>query len=542
MNIAIYARVSSETQAKEGTIDSQIEALREYAKENQLTIIQEFLDDGYSGAELSRPGLDQLRDSIQEGLFEAVLILSPDRLSRKQAHQYILMEEFSKRNIQVLFTTQKFGDSPEDQLMLQIQGALSEYERAKILDRMRRGIIHSVKNGQIMGGCAPYGYRFVCKSQSARAHWEINLEEAQVVKTIFDLYVNKGMKGAEIAHYLGREGVLTRSMTHFWQSSLIYKILENETYTGTAYMFKKRKVEPAKNPKQKKYRSRKKTSQQDRPREDWIGIPVTPIIDLKLWQKAQEVRKQNAYKSRRNNIKNDYLLRGLVVCGLCGSMASGHVSNKNTYYSCGAKRRKNITTKPHDENITKPHPYLDKNVWDGLVELLSHPNNLKEQLGKRLEAKKRAIATTRESLPDKASNDLAKLDIQEQRLIDAYREGAINLPELKEQKTKIASKRQIAQAKKKAVPSQLESSGRPEITLDDLGDVSARFNRAMAHADFAKREKLVNLLVNSVTLYPNKAVVEGNIPILQGDALTTCLSRAVFLFEVIKIRRCPLYG
>ncbi len=531
MNIAIYARVSSETQAKDGTIDSQIEALREYAKKNQLSIVQEFLDDGYSGTELMRPGLDRLRDSIQEGLFEAVLILSPDRLSRKQAHQYILMEEFKKRNIQVLFTTQKFGDSPEDQLMLQIQGAVSEYERAKIMDRMRRGRKHSVVKGQVLGNKAPYGYRFVRKSESAPAHWEINPEEAKIVKMIFYLYVNKGLKGAEIAQHLREEGIPTRSTTNFWWNTVIYSILQNETYTGTAYMFKTQQAEPAKSPKLKKYRSRKNSSKQDRPREDWIGIPVTSIIDLKLWQRAQEVRKQNAYKSHRNNIKNDYLLRGLVICGLCGSIASGHVSNKNTYYSCGAKRNKNILSKPHEENISKLHQFLDKNVWEGLVELLSDPNNLSEQLGKRLEAKKRTLTATSESLSDKTNNDLAKLDVQEQRLIDAYRVGAINLPELKEQKVKIASKRQVVQRKKKTVPSQLESSGRPEITLDDLGDVSARFSRAMARADFTKREKLVNLLVNSVTLYPNKALVEGNIPVIQGDVLSTASQWLPLLFQ-----------
>lgn len=105
MKIAIYARVSSETQAKEGTIDSQIEALREYAKTHELTIMRECLDDGYTGTELIRPGLDHLRDLAQEGQIEAVLILSPDRLSRKQAHLLILLDEFKKRNVQVLFTT-----------------------------------------------------------------------------------------------------------------------------------------------------------------------------------------------------------------------------------------------------------------------------------------------------------------------------------------------------------------------------------------------------------------------------------------------------
>ena len=137
MRVAIYARVSSETQAKEGTIHSQLEALREYAKNNNHHVIVECLDDGYSGAELNRPGLDQLRDIISEGLAEAVLVLSPDRLSRKQAHQIILLEEFKKHNVKVIFTSQPSGDTAEDQLLLNIQGAISEYERVKILDRTR---------------------------------------------------------------------------------------------------------------------------------------------------------------------------------------------------------------------------------------------------------------------------------------------------------------------------------------------------------------------------------------------------------------------
>ena len=126
MKIAIYARVSSEKQAKEGTIESQIEALRDYAKKHDLNIIHEYIDDGYTGTELARPGLDQLRDSMLEGETEGVLILSPDRLSRKQSHQIILLEEFKKRNVQVIFTNQPLEEKAEGNLMLQIQAAVSE--------------------------------------------------------------------------------------------------------------------------------------------------------------------------------------------------------------------------------------------------------------------------------------------------------------------------------------------------------------------------------------------------------------------------------
>lgn len=385
MNIALYARVSSEKQAKEGTIESQIEVLRDYAKAHQLNISHECIDDGVTGTTLVRPGLDHLRDLIAESLIQGILILSPDRLSRKQAHQILLLDEFKKQNIQVIFTNHQFEDNAEGNLMLQIQAAVSEYERAKILDRTRRGRKHAVKNGQMLGSMAPYGYRFIQKGDGKPARWEIEPREKEIVRLIFDLYVNKRMNGTQIVNYLENEGIQTRLGTTKWWSSIVYRTLKSEAYIGNAYMFKNSYVEPLKTPKSKKYRKVKNSAQVKRPREEWIGIPVTPIIDQNLWDAAQVLLKKNAHSARRNNNKNEYLLRGLVVCGLCGCMAPGYVSNRNTYYSCGAKRNGNITSKPHAENIAVSHKPFDAKIWQGLIELVSNTENLKGQLENRLD-------------------------------------------------------------------------------------------------------------------------------------------------------------
>jgi hypothetical protein len=212
------------------------------------------------------------------------------------------------------------------------------------------------------------------------------------------------------------------------------------------------------------------------------------------------------------------LLRSLIVCGLCGSIATGYVSNKKTYYSYGAMRNNNNTTKPHDENIAVRQQHFDDNVWAGLVELLNDPENRKAQLERRLERKDIFIQRAN---PDHADTDknLDRLSIQEQRILDAYREGIITLDELKNQKDAIVNKRKVLEAKKKAAISQSEVLVQPEITMDMLEDVSARFSRAMANASFDKRQKLANRLINSVTLHPGRAVIEGNIPIIKGDAL-----------------------
>lgn len=522
MKIAIYARVSSDTQAKEGTIDSQIEALKDYAKAHNLNIAFECLDDGYSGMTLDRPGLDQLRDLAQSGSIEGVLILAPDRLSRKQANQIILLEEFKRRNIQVLFTSQKFSDSPEDNLMLQIQGAIPEYERTKILDRMRRGIVHAVKKGQVIGNNPPYGYCYIPKNKNAVGHWEINPDEAKTIKYIFDLYVNKGLSGTTITKRLNDEFAPCRSSK--WWSGQIYLILKSETYTGTAYMFRYKRTESNKHPKARTYQKHKNNRKIARPREDWIGIPVPAIIDRETWEKAQRLTVQNARLASRNNKKNNYMLHGLVLCGLCGSTASGYVSNKSTYYSCRAKRGKNITTVPHDEVIQVRHKSFDENVWKGLTELLNDPESLKEQLEKRLQDKREKVHYAQ--VDAEIEKELAQLSNQEKRILDAYREEVISLEELKTQKEKIINMRKVWEAKKNVVSSPTEGTEPQKITMGMLGDVSARFGRVMQKADFTIREKLTRLLVTSVMIYPEKAIVSGNIPLIKLDVLNlTAASR-----------------
>jgi site-specific DNA recombinase len=516
MNIAIYARVSSEKQAKDGTIESQLDALRDYAKAHQLDIAYECLDDGYSGTVLARPGLDELRDLAQAESIEGVLILSPDRLSRNQANQILLMEEFKKRDLKVIFTNQQFDDTPEGNFMLQIQGAVAELERAKIIDRMRRGTIHAVKNGQINGGNAPYGYLYVPKNKGVVGHLEIHPEEARTVRYIFDLYVNEKLAGTQIESRLNSELVPCRG--NKWWASLIYQILKSETYTGTAYMFKRRRVEPTKNnPKMSGYRKEKNSSRVFRARDEWNSIAVPAIIDDTTWNKAQELLKQNAHKSKRNNHRNEYLLRGLVVCGLCGALASGYVSNKSTYYSCGAKRNKNLHSKPHDELIQVNHKPFDESIWLGLTQLLSDPKQLKAQVEKRLQMRSVKVTISKDTTD--LDRELAQLASQEKRILDAYREAVISLDELKVQKEKIANRRKVLEGKKDAVLSHSEGTERAKITMGMLGDVSARFSRVMAKADFATREILVNRLVNSVTLMTDKAIVRGNIPIDTLDAL-----------------------
>ena len=188
MIAALYARVSSDRQKEEQTIGSQIAALREHARNTGYDVPEEwiFQDEGYSGAILVRPALEQLRDLVAEGELDAVIVHSPDRLSRKYAYQVLLLEEFARHGTQVIFLRSPAGETPEEKLLVQFQGMIAEYERALIMERTRRGKIHRARNGSVsvLGG-APYGDRYVRKTDAADAYYEVLPEQAQVVEEVF---------------------------------------------------------------------------------------------------------------------------------------------------------------------------------------------------------------------------------------------------------------------------------------------------------------------------------------------------------------------
>ena len=172
MRVALYARVSSKVQEKKGTIASQIEALRNYATEHQFELDESYVctDDGYSGALLARPALDRLRDGAQAGAFDAILVQSPDRLSRKYAYLILILEEFERFGTSVIFLEQPPPEDPHSALLVHIQGAVAEYERAKMTERYRRGKLYRARQGEIFWTDVPYGYHHVPRQGDVAAH------------------------------------------------------------------------------------------------------------------------------------------------------------------------------------------------------------------------------------------------------------------------------------------------------------------------------------------------------------------------------------
>src|SRR5215211_1210986 len=162
MRAAIYARVSTPRQARDQKVDEQLERLKGYVEHKSFTLQREhvYLDEGYSGSRLNRPDLDALRDAASMAEFEVLLVTAPERLARKYVHQVLLIEELQDRGCRVEFLERPMSQDPNDQLLLQIRGAVAEYERTLITERMRRGRLAKLRAGQLLPWMrVPFGYR-----------------------------------------------------------------------------------------------------------------------------------------------------------------------------------------------------------------------------------------------------------------------------------------------------------------------------------------------------------------------------------------------
>ena len=300
---AIYARVSSEQQRETNTIASQTASLVEFAQNYDLEVPKEwaFEDEGYSGATLERPRLERVRDLAAEGQIQAVLVYAPDRLSRKYAYQILLIEELARNGVETLFVKAPQGFSAEDQLLVQFQGMIAEYERAQILERSRRGKRHRAQSGEVsvMSG-APYGYRYVRKTEEAPAAYAVLDAEARVVQRIYEMYTDDGLSIGEITRRINAEGIPTRKASGRWERLTVWAVLRNSAYRGVACFGKTRASSRTRVIRPQRRRgviTPTMTAGHERPREEWIEIPVPALVSEDSFVRAQELLQENKIRS-----------------------------------------------------------------------------------------------------------------------------------------------------------------------------------------------------------------------------------------------------
>ncbi len=376
---ALYARVSTLQQEQEATIESQVAAIEAFAQSHGYRLLKEFyfLDQAVSGAQLARPALDRLRDLAAEGLFEVVLCLSPDRLARQYVHQWVLLEELRQAGVTVVFVNQPaVADDAQSQLLLGIQGLFAEYERAVITERLRRGKLYRVRQGQLVNPVAPYGYHYIPVGQPGGGRWEIDPIEAPVVRQIFEWYTQEELTISAIVQRLRQMGHQAPPRGRQWQFSTVQAILKRRDYTGEAY-YNRTRTCPDAIGRPKVYGRGLKRSAEHRPRppEEWIPIRVPAIISQETWLQAQERLAMRQKFARRNNKKHFYLLRGLLVCGVCGRTMVGRSSNgRVTYYCTNQGKERSPDVAPH--RCTIAAAVIEPLVWQAVSDLLRNPHLL----------------------------------------------------------------------------------------------------------------------------------------------------------------------
>ena len=284
---ATYARVSSDRQEHEETIQSQVAELRARIQEDGVSDCQEFTDEPYGRDNLVRPGLDSLRDLEAQGERDRLYIQCPDRLAGG-AKLELLVEEFQQHGVEVIFLKGFVDETPEGKLLLHMQGAIAEYERTKIAERTQRGKLYWARQGAMVGGHASYGYRFVRRSEESRARLEVDEFQATVVLQIYHWVVEEHLSTRAIARRLTQQpGIMTARGANQWQPTAVDRILRNPVYKGTFFYQRAQSVLPSRRLTTDPYKQARKTGRKPRPAEDWISIPVPPIVDEATWQAAQ---------------------------------------------------------------------------------------------------------------------------------------------------------------------------------------------------------------------------------------------------------------
>lgn len=498
MRVAIYARVSTEAQEARGTIGSQRAVLLERAAVEGHEVVGEFLDDGYSGARLDRPGLDALRDAAEAGLLDAVWCLSPDRLARVYAYQVIVLDELERHGVAVIFAdAPAIDDDPQARLLTQVQGVIAEYERAKIAERYRRGKLWRARAGEVLSWKAPYGYRRLPRSPDGPPRLEPYEPETAVVRRIFDDYVAGGHSTREITRRLNADGVRTPTGTKaVWGTSTIGRLLRNEAYVGRVYYNRTESVPSS--------RPGRPNRQVPRPREDWVEIPVPPIIADEVFEAASKVSRDNSKWSPRNSDDDAWLLRGLVRCGPCNVGVSCHkMRGRNgtfhRYYYCrnhDPLRAGGEDRRCHERNIRSDA--LDSFVFDQVRQALLRPEIL--MAGE-------SAVTARAPAPDDEllGVQIARLErratsakAERRRLVDLYQTGMIELIELQRRTKELDARRQAIEAQRVGLTEERDSLAKDNRLRRRIGDFAQNVIAAIDSLDFTQRQKLLRLVVEEV--------------------------------------------
>jgi site-specific DNA recombinase len=513
MRAAVYARVSTTRQAQAQTIEQQLDRLRTAVAGRGWALDEQhvYRDDGYSGVGLGRPGLDRLRDHAALADLDVVLVTAPDRLARNYVHQVLLIEELAGHGCRVEFLDRPMSQDPHDQLLLQIRGAVAEYERTLIAERMRRGRQARLRAGTLLPWTRPpFGYRLDADRPRDAAAVRVEPGEAVLVAQLFDWYLEPQATVRRLARRLTDLGVATPMGKPCWTVASVRGILRNPAYTGRA-LTNRTRVAPARRRKSAMLPAGRGLSHAPRPPEDWIEVPVPQIVSEETFAQVQAKLDTNQQSAARNT-RHEYLLRALVSCGACRLSCTARQSAAGyCYYLCHG--RTDPLRASQGQRCTAryiPAGQLDELVWADLCALLTDPAQVARALTRarggawlpqELQARQAAIRQA-----------LGQLERQQQRLLDAYLAQVIGIGELQHKRQELDRRHDNLLAQQR----QLQAAAGQRLELQAVADGIGRFCQAvragLATATFAQRRQLAELLIDRVIVTSDEVEIRYVLP------------------------------
>ena len=509
--VALYARVSTQQQVEEATIESQVAALETYVQEQGYTCDSThiFLDQGISGAQLDRPALNRLRDLAAEGVFSMVLCLSPDRLARHYAHQWVLMDELQRAGVGVIFINQpQSKDDPQGQLLLGIQGLFSEYERAMITERLRRGKLHRMRQGQLASPNPPYGYRYIPVSEPNGGRWVVNEKEAEVVRQIYRWYLSEEQPSVTAIAYRLNDQEIAPQRGPLWRYKSVYAILTQTAYIGRAY-FNTTRTDHSVVGRPKKYGrgTRLRPGHQPRPKDEWVELKVPAILDTDLWEQAQEQLKMKQKFSQRNNKRHFYLLRSLLICDVCGRTLVGQSWNGGyKVYRCSNGGRRREPGTPAHRRVVHAE-IIEPLVWNAVINLLDNPTLIAD-----------AWQTEQQSDPSDGSeltrlrNRQRALQKQWTRLLDAFADGLLDKPELQHWKQQIDHESNSLAQRIQQLEQNVRQIETKEQMIADFETFCAEIKTSLDQATPELQQEVIRLLMDHIVVKEDEISIKHILP------------------------------
>ena len=507
---ALYARVSSDQQVQAQTMASQVEALQERMRQDHLPLDPElqFLDDGYSGATLVRPALERLRDLAALGVLDRLYVHSPDRLARKYAYQVLLLEELHRGGVEVVFLNHAVSDNPEEQLLLQVQGMMAEYERAKIIERHRRGKLHAARHGSVnVLSRAPYGYRYLnARVTEGHAAYEIVLEQARVVRQIFAWVGQERVSLQEVCRRLQKQGILTPTGKSWWDRTTVWGLLKNPAYQGKAAYGKTRsgplrpRLRP---PRGRPTQPRRAYSTYDVPADEQIPIPVPALVEADLFAAVQEQLQENRRRQREQRHGARYLLQGLLVCGTCGHAYCGKLVHRKAgqrprrsyaYYRCIGSDAYRFGGQRLCGNLPVRTALLEEAVWQDVCSLLQEPQRIAREHERRLtQPEHNESVDSLQALVQKVKRGIG-------RLLDVYQDGLIDRTQFEPRLAHAQERLQTLNEQRTTLMAEQNRQQDLQLVIRQVETFAQMLAGSLEQADWSTKRQVIRTLVKQIEI------------------------------------------